>query len=599
MRKLPPPVSIRHLTCAALLAGLLLGGSPARALEAHDDILAGAYDGTPGSFEVVNFLVGAQTLYQAGYLGQRTIVANVEAGLVWGGHEVFDRSGLGLPNSPALTFNAPRDPVTAPDLGDIDFHATMVGHVLAGTGYVGNGNLSLLGAGMAPLATLWSGAIATTFDRTEANIGSFEISDASFLAPYQAFFEGAPGAKPDVINSSWGFDDPAATAKETRILDGLAAANPTVTLVKSAGNGGLAAPPGGPGSGFNGITVGSLGGSTDAQPYLRPSTFTSGGAADFFNPATGITLTGVRAAVAIAAPGEQFALAYYGGKSGALADLVGDGDPATDKYFLFNQSGTSFSSPVVAGGIALLKDVSYGGVYLDGEPEARDTRVIKSVIQAGATVTTGWDNGQHVVDGVVTTTQALDFATGAGRLDLAAAVAIYVGGTTDVPGAGGGTIAPLGWDIGSVGIGAANDYFFDLSFDGETELTVSLNWFVNGAFDDATGLPGYGSFANLDLGVWTVTGGTFGREVAVSESIYGNSEFLRFQLDGGSYGLRVSFAGVLYDLTSSLTSETYGLAWEAAAVPEPAEWGGAVGLVLFAMAALRWRSRLCIAARPR
>lgn len=554
----------------------------ARAAGSH--VLAGDYDGTFESVRVVNQLAGAYPFYQAGYFGGNVVVANVEAGHPWRGHEVFDRTGLVVPTAPVLSVNGARDPDTAPDLGDVDFHATMVAHVLAGTGLQPDGNLSLLGAGVAPLATLWSGAIATRFDRTPENLGAFEISDASFRLPYETFFRGTAGRKADVINSSWGFDDPTGTAPENRRLDGLAAENATVAFVRSAGNGGATSQPG---VGFNGIVVGSLGGSSDAEPFLRPSDFSSRAPGDFRDPATGVTTTGVRATVDIAAPGEQLALAYYGGKSGTLADLVGEGDPATDKYFVFNQSGTSFSAPVVAGGVALLKDVALGGVFLTGRPEALDTRVIKSVLQAGARRTSGWDNGQRVVDGVVRTSQALDYATGAGRMDLETSVELYLGGTTDVTGLGGGDIATVGWDYAQVAANGAVDYRFDLAFAGETELTISLNWFVQTIFAPLTGDPLDGSFADLNVSLWRRSGSVFDSLVAASESRYGNSEFLRLIVPTGEYGVRVTHAGWLYNFTGA-TTETFGLAWGATPVPEGGAWAGMIALLLV-LAVLRRR----------
>jgi len=586
---------VRSLLSAVCLAMALGAVRPAAALEAQSDIVAGTYHSATNTIsdaQAVNLLVGAGIFYQFGYFGQRALIANVEAGHIWSGHEVFDRTtlnaelGLSLPGSPALLYNATRNPTTAPELGDVDFHATMVGHVLAGTGYVAGGDLSLIGAGMAPYATLWSGAIATTFDHSLENLGSFETSDASFLAPYKAFFEGSLGRKPDVINSSWGFEDPAAQAGENRILDALAAANSSVMFVRSAGNGGSAAAPG---TGFNGITVGSLGGGADARPFLRASDFTSGAAANFYNPATGIITEGVRAAVAIAAPGEDFALAAYLQKTGSLRDYWTTSDPTNNLYFV-NQSGTSFSSPVVAGGVGLLKDVARGDLNLSGRAEAFDTRVIKSVIQAGATETTGWNNGQHITDGVVTTTQGLDYAVGAGRLNLDEAWTLYADGTTDVPSAAGGAIAADGWDFGTVAAGAPNDYFFNLTFSGETQLAVSLNWFVDDLFDAASGTAGYGSFANLNLGVWTVVDGAFAQQVASSESLVNNTEFLRLSLGGGSYGLRVTFAGMVYNLDGAASSESYGLAWSAVAVPESGTWGAAAGVLLLVVIVIRQRA---------
>ena len=563
---------------ATVGAAFLAASAPAAQL----DILAGDYDGTFDRVHSVNEIAGAYPFYNAGYFGQNVVIANVEAGHVWGGHEVFDRTGLDLSATPAVTINADRDPVTAPDLGDLDFHATMVGHVLAGTGLLDNGDLSLLGAGIAPLATLWSGAIATRFDRTEENLGSFEISPESFRTPYRAFFRGVDGRKADVINSSWGFDDPAATSEENRYLDALAAENPTVTFVRSAGNGGAAATPG---VGYNGITVGALGGAGDADPFLQPSTFSSRAPGDYHDPVTQTTLVGVRASVDLAAPGEQMALAYYGGKSGSLADLVGEGNPATDLYYTFNQAGTSFSAPTVAGGVALLKDVARGGVYLVGQDEALDSRVVKSVLQAGARETVGWNNGQQLVAGVVRTSQALDYATGAGRMDLETSVEIYVFGTTDVPGLGGGGIATLGWDYGQVTADGAVDYRFDLSFSGDSQLTVSLNWFVQTGLDGD--LPTYGSFADLNLSVWRLSGSVFESLVASSETRYGNSEFLRVVLSGGDYGLRVTHEGMLYDFTGAAAAETFGLAWSVTAVPEPAAVAILIGLLLAGIVAKR------------
>lgn len=576
----------------AVVLAALTAAAPVRAGGFRNDILAGSYDGTLDAIETVNFLVGAGIFYSAGYFGQNTVIANVEAGHVWGGHEVFDRTGLLLPSSPSILINATPHPTESPELGAIDYHATMVGHVLAGTGSLGNGNLSLLGAGMAPFATLWSGAIATRFEHDEEKIGEFEATKESLLVPYRAFFEGSLGTKPDVINSSWGYDDPAGTDEFTRVLDSLAGNNPSVTFVRSAGNGGATMSPGGPGSGFNGITVGSLGGGDDTIPFLRPSTFTASAPSDFFNPATGETISDARAAVSVAAPGEQFALAAYLGKSGSLAEFVGEGDPSTDLYFVFNQSGTSFAAPVVAGGVALLKDVSKNPAYFADQPESRDTRVIKSVIQAGALKTIGWDNGQQLDEsGVLVTTQALDYATGAGRLDLETSVAIYLFGTTDVPGSGGGVIASLGWDLGEIGVAESNDYFFDLAFDGPVELAVSLNWFVNDVFDAVAEQALYGSFANLNLEVWAVVGGAFDHPVARSATLYNNSEYLRFVLAGGSYGLRVTHDGMIYDFPGAASRETYGLAWVVVAVPEPAEWAVALALLLAMVVAHRRRAR--------
>jgi hypothetical protein len=328
------------------------------------------------------------------------------------GHEVFNRAGSGLGPAVARQIAAPGN------TGQIEFHATMVGHVLAGTGYfpaTGTSSALLLyGAmGMAPAATIWSGAIATEY----------------------------------------------------------------------------------------------------------------------------------------------------------ATSLIQNPSP-TDRYFV-NQDGTSFSSPVVAGGVALMKDAAK---YFSSMPAtALDSRVVKAVLMATADKTVGWNNGQTTVDGVVRTTQALDYRTGAGAVDLTAAGLTYVDAATrDVSGTGGGTITASGWDFGAVSAGNANDYAFGTSLTGTTELQVSLAWFTGGAFDAAGYTGARTSFANLDLQVWRLTSGSFTTLVAESASLYNNAEMLRLTLPAGDYGLRVALPAMIYDIgTTPVTAESYGLSWTTVAVPEP------------------------------
>jgi len=155
---------------------------------------------------------------------------------------------------------------TAPGLNnELDFHATMVGHVLAGSGYVptNGGSFTYAGLGMAPEAALVSGAIATDYSNT--NVGAFSTSESSTISVYRSFFQGSGVAKPDVINSSWGGEDNAAAAVESVAIDALARQNASVALVISAGNGGNATV-GAPASGFNNIAVGASAGPTSISP---------------------------------------------------------------------------------------------------------------------------------------------------------------------------------------------------------------------------------------------------------------------------------------------------------------------------------------------
>ena len=553
--------------------------------------LTGPYDPvTGGNFQFVNELVGGSIFYSSGFLGESTIIGNVEAGFVWGGHEVFNR--VGLPIGPAI-----EQQISAPGVtGQLDFHATMVGHVLAGTGYVAasgtsSGGYSYLGVGMAPHARLWSGAIATSYATGISEIGSFSSSPASTIPVYRQFFQGISGTGPDVINSSFGGSDPPAMEPESLALDALAYQNPNVTFVAAAGNADTEAVSA-PGNVYNGITVGSVGGTN----FRTPSDFSSRGAVDFYNPVTSTTVAGVRAAVDIAAPGELNVLAAYLGPTGGLAPLttITQNPSPTDRYF-FDQGGTSFASPTVAGGIALMKDAAKSW-WMDMPGTALDSRVIKAVLMATSDRTDGWNNGQATVNGVVRTTQSLDWATGAGALDLETAGLTYIeGNTIDVGGLGGGTIGLKGWDYGSVGVNAFNDYTFSSTLSSPSELQVSLNWFARGAFDNATDTGTRSAFANLDLQVWSIADGVFNSLVAESTSLYNNAEFLRFTLTGaGQYGLRVLSPGMTYDAnaaTEPVTSETYGLSWNMVVVPEPSAAALAtIGAALATVMARRRRS---------
>ncbi len=542
-------------------------------------IYSGNYEN--GAFEsltFVNSVVGWDLFFNAGFRGGSTVIGNVEAGHIWFGHEAFNR-----PATTANRFHTHNNPA-AGSLDEIDYHATTVGHVLAGSGFIPPNSYTFTGLGMAPEATLVSGAVATGFSSTD--FGSFSITSDSVVSVYQDFFRGnglgTGVARPDVINSSWGGGDPAGNSNESLAIDGLARQNASVAFVVSAGNnaGGLASAPA---AGFNNISVGSLGGPS----FLQPSDFTSTGMADFHNPVTGVTLTGVRVAVDIAAPGERLFLSAYLGDSGSigaspeLAGIIEEPSP-TDQYFL-NLDGTSYSSPIVAGGIALLKDVAKTDPFLNhnGNAEALDTRVVKSVIMAGARETIGWNNGQNAFN---VTTQALDVATGAGSLDLEAAADVYFFGTRDVAGAGGGVITEVGWDAGTINLGGMLEYVFAAEFSQEMTLNVALNWFAVREYND---LPGTGmdlAFSNLNLQVWQLDSeGEFVAQVGASESVYNNTEFLRIDsVAAGSYGLRVLHQGMLFDSSGLADAEAFGLAWRAVAIPEPGVLGllGVAGLLV-------------------
>ena len=546
------PHGFRGLLSVLSVAAIILCAPKAEAETARPDFFAAPFvNGSPQWVTFVNDLVGWRPYANAGFLGSSTVVGNIEAGHIWTGHEVFVRN-------PAMT-NGFITYTNANALNELDFHATMVGHVLAGSGYDGT-NYTLLGIGMVPEAAVLSGSVATSFSTN--NLGGFTTSYSSVVTPYRAFMTGEGVPRADVINSSWSGGDPAAASFEALALDGLAAQNPNSALVASAGNDG-AAQVGWPGSGFNAITVGALGGNA----FMSPAAFSSRGLVDFYNPVSGVVTSNARVAVSISAPGEHLYLAAYLGNQGgipaAAPGLVQQ--PSPTNFYFTDAPGTSFSSPTVAGGLAVLKDVANRDLFwnLNGLTNAQDTRVTKSVLMAGALETFGWDNGQAMsTNGAIVTTRALDAATGAGAMDMVRAGDAYFFGTRDVDGTGGGAISSQGWDFGTVTLGGSNDYIFTGAFGQTVELTVSLNWFAGRAFDMDTDLGSNLRFADLNLEVWEVSDGAFSSLVASSASMFDNSEYLRLDLTGDkTFGLRVNFDGMVFDQTAGVTSESYGLAW--------------------------------------
>ena len=216
-----------HVAALAVIATAVVAAraEPTTSL-ARLEFMAGPYP--TGPFTFVNGAVGAGIFYNTGLFGAGSVIGNVEAGFVWGGHDVFNRTGSGLGPAVARLVAAPG--VT----GELDFHATMVGHVLAGTGYVpatgtSAASLTYVGTGIAPYGTLWSGAIATAYSSTD--IGAFASTPASTVPVYRQMFQGISGTKADVINSSFGYGDPAALEAESLAVDALAGENPTVVFV--------------------------------------------------------------------------------------------------------------------------------------------------------------------------------------------------------------------------------------------------------------------------------------------------------------------------------------------------------------------------------
>ena len=520
--------------------------------------------------------IGASRFYAAGYTGSRAVVINVDGGYGWTGHDTLAGTAQLLDARPFYQAGGYGNEIGT--LGSFDSHATMMAHALAGRGTTETQR------GVAYGATLWSGAIATSF-----TIGSTNWQwnrGSAFTYPYaEAMITGRAGRQVDVVNSSWGWNETTGNNAFTIALDGITRSSAR-TAVYSAGNNGTNTSQfwGSPG-GYNGIVVGAL--AASGTGYNTVASFSGRGAINYADP-LGNTVTAARARVDIVAPGQSLSLARYGGATGSNAGGTDPTNGATNLYQ--NIGGTSVSSAVVAGAATLLNDMAYDRYA--SNPRSHDGQVIKAVLLNSATKIAGWTNAQATDGaGVLRTTQALDYNSGAGALNLNAAFDQFSAGTNDLAGTTGGTIQGIGWDYGVVSQNGSNSYSFAQVLTGGTQLNATLNWFVGRTYGGTTS-DGFVNasddfFTNLALQVFRTDLPGQPRLVAESNAAYINTEHLSFVLpDTGLYQLRVSWMGERYDLTGS-NSQTYGLAWSSVtAVPEP----GTLVMLLAGVAVVGWRA---------
>jgi len=564
--------------CGFRLSGAALGlvllawlASPLAALEAvvpvdesgDAETLLVSYNAT-GKIVGVNLseLLGADRFYENGFYGNTTTSVVIDAQLAWNSHALLTKVD---------TFYVGSNTSSSSDIGTVGSHATAVASIVGGY-YVDGSEYN----GIAPMTTLQSGAIATAV----YSDGSFDASDASYLNTY---LNALNTSNPDVINSSWGYSDATGNNTWTLAMDSMAWTYANTTFVISSGNSGQGNNTvSGPASGYNTISVGAVGitsGNTAGTDYTTIASYSSGGPADFYNPVTGETVTGVRAAVDIVAPGTYVVFAS-----------------TTSSVALATGNGTSYAAPIVSGGVALLKDASKQTGLAS---TSLDTRVIKAVLMNSADKLDGWDNGQHLVGNVVVTTQSLDWYQGAGMMNLTRAYDQYLTGTTDVSGYGGGTVQKIGWDLGQVGgtsgSSTYNDYTINSTLLAGQILDVTLTWFRNTTTvtldsNDTISVSDDG-LANLDLEIWDSNLTTL---YATSNSTYNSSEELHYTIaNNGTYLIRVLYDGQVY---GEISSELYGLAW--AVVPEPGVIAALAGLGLTGLLVWRRRRRRLAALPP-
>jgi hypothetical protein len=524
----------------------------------------------------VNAIVGAYRYYghTTPIFGQGTIATNLEAGHFWNGHETLSHVATTTTNFVAGAESWGGESIAA----KYDFHATLAAMLLGGRPTLEGG---IYQVGIAPGTDLRSAAIASEWLGDSYALG-FDFTIESFLAPYQATFGVA-----DVVNSSWGFTpDSPGIDQLTVVMDAYAFQNPRTTYVVSAGNSGMAGDDtvGSPGSGYNAITVAALDG---ASLFNTVAAFSSRGPMDFGYLPGGdgdpVVVPGVRAAVDIAAPGTDLISAFYGGQNGGNnTTLTGSQDYGTaPDLFFFGVGGTSFAAPIVAGGATLVASAAKTLPELSDNPNASASVVVKALLLTGADKTVGWNNGQQVVNvggtNAIVTTQSLDWAAGAGLLNLATTFDLQVNGQADVPGTGTGDLGAVvrtGWDYGASVLGKDNDYAISDWLRGGTTFTATLTWLRNRFFDFATDQYADVAQADLNLSVWEIDGNEFTTLIARSESLYNTVEHLSFTLPrSGFYGLRVEYPANTFDTTvdevwgTEAFPQDYGLAWHA--VPEP------------------------------
>jgi len=573
-----------HLPC--FLAGLAcLCSSSANAIVSSyggTNIFNGVY---------INEVIGANAFYEQGFGGQRVVIANIEAGTIWGGHE-------SLQGRVTRTLTDPS--ITGTQLGQVDWHATFVGHALAGSG------MYTYQDGIAPLSQLWTGAIATSWSGapSEQYTGSFNTTEASFLYPYRtAMLTGVNGVKANVINSSWGFGDPTGSAAETIAIDAMLKSSGAIGVFAAGNSGPLGNTVGGPGSGYNGITVGALTNTALRPIYDTVADFSSRGWSDAYNPQTNVMLTNARATIDIVAPGDNLTMAFYGGMTGGH---VAGSDPTggSGQFYVSGMGGTSFSAPIVAGAAALMLDAGKGF----GIAEMTHPLVVKAALMAGASPTQGWDNGQYFDGAVIRTSQALDLAAGAGALDLEKTHSIYIGNSVLLTGlgyfadgsntlgvagmSGAAGLAANGWDLGAIQSGA-NIYTLAGVMEAGSQFSAVLTWFAARGFDVSLSSAQDTALSNLSLELWCLDQNLGQRMVGRSESPWGTTEHLRFTLaETGQYQLRVVWEGQNYQMASDpdLLTE-YGLAWSVTPIPEPSlATMFTLSMVIFFMSRRRYSS---------
>ncbi len=241
---------------------------------------------------------------------------------------------------------------------------------------------------------------------------------------------------------------------------------------------------------------------------------------------------------------------------------------------------TSWSTAITSSAAALLMDGA-STMYAGDIPTidaARDFRVVKSLIMAGAVKDGLGPLGDHEW-AAVSSSKPLDEVYGAGRLNVLNSYQILEGGPQNASNVA--DADRTGWSLGDVNSGAPDRFFFNLTGAPEFDLSISLNWALNIS-------PIGGNYNNMNatltfltLSIYEASGySLLGGPIALSNSTIENLQYLWLPgLGAGRYAIQIS--------SGSIVSTTYGLAWQAQAIPEPS--AGFLGLLAIAFFLIRSR----------
>jgi hypothetical protein len=229
---------------------------------------------------------------------------------------------------------------------------------------------------------------------------------------------------------------------------------------------------------------------------------------------------------------------------------------------------TSFATPVVSAGAALLVQTAAAKIDPEEALAAGRTETIKAALLSGATTTQfnglpqPWqrtDNGGFI--------EPLDRRFGAGQINIDNSHRILSAPRQD------GTDLirddPTGWDFGPLTTAdSTRTYFFDAPANvGTATLTATVTWLrripqSGGDFSTATA-----TLADIELRIYETDGNlNLGQEVDASLSPVDNLQHTRTDLIlTNHYALEVTLAG----LPVGQSSEDFAIAWQVAVTPVP------------------------------